>query len=191
MRRVISLFLFVLGVLGCNATVSSEHIYKEHTFSALVENVRLQSELIQAGKKNSDYVTATVPAVLFEPPIQVEDVRTETESHGKEIDFLIGYTKANLESSKEEIVSFWCPEDRENLEEKLADSDVFEANRTYLLKVPGFTIIGLVKHEDAISILKMNHMLFGVTLKQSDDQPCLVNAPVNDLELAIIEASYY
>jgi len=192
MRRATSLLLFVLATLGCSAEVSGDRIYKEHTFSALVKDVRLQSLLLQAGKKNSDYATVTVPAVLFDPPIRIEDVRTEKENYGKEIDFLIEYGKANIEGTREEIISFWCPEERGDLEKRLGDSELFNKNRAYMVKMPGFSVIGLVKHEDTISILNgMNSMLIGITLKQSGDQLCLVRGPVNDMELAIIEASIY
>jgi hypothetical protein len=181
----------VLSFLALTAFGNNkEYTYKNHIFLAVVKNVRLQAELVEQGKKDNDVVSVDVPAVLFDKPIKIVDVRRNKESFSKEIDFLVAYTKANIEGTKEDILSFWHPIVRESIRKSVEDKEMFKKNREYMLKNPGLVIIGLVKHKDSVSILEGDTIVLGVTIKSENGKLYLIEKPDNDMELAIIEASF-
>jgi len=190
MKKII-LSLGILIIIFASNAYSNELVYKDKTFTARVGNVRLQSELIAQGKTNGDQVSATVPAVIFNKQIVINDVRTVNKSYGPEIDILIKYLKANMEGTKEEVISFWHPSDRQEITEMVSDPQVFEQNKEFFKQNPGITIIGLIKQKSTRSILvNKNFMTFGINLKQSEGKLYFTNTPDNDLELAIVEASF-
>ena len=58
---------------------------------------------------------------------------------------------------------------------------------------PGLTILAIVRHgDDSISVLKQlsNKAVLGVPIIEKDGRLYLTDMPKNDLELAIIEASF-
>ena len=105
MKKII-LSLGILIIIFASNAYSDGLSYQDKTFTALVGNVRLQSELIAQGKTNGDQVSATVPAVIFNKPIVINDVRTVNKSYGPEIAILIKFLKANMEGTKEEVIAF-------------------------------------------------------------------------------------
>ena len=69
----------------------------------------------------------------------------------------------------------------------------FEKNREMMAKHPGLTILAIVRHGDgSISVLQQrsSKTVFGVTLFEKDGRLYLRDMPEDDLELAIIEASF-
>jgi len=133
----------------------------------------------------------TVPALLFEPPIRIDDVREDTGGHGPLVDFLVDYWRANIEADGTAIMAYWCEGERTAIRRLVSDEDMFERNRSILRERPGLTLAGLVRHEDTTSILqRRGRVVVGVTVRTGGAEPCLVQAPGDDLELAIIEASF-
>ncbi len=168
----------------------NEMLFKEHKFEALVEKVRLQTEFIDAGKKKSDRVAVTVPAVLFEPPVFIENAAKPGRSYGEEIDFYLHYIKANMEGTQEDILSCWEESERESKKEMMDNPELFKRNRDYFLKNPDVTFMGVVKQKDTVSLLVGDSMVMGVPLRKINGKYQLSKTP-NDSELAIIEASYW
>jgi len=190
MKKII-LSLGILIIIFASNTYSDGLSYQDKTFTALVSNIRLQAELTAQGKKYSDKVSVTVPSVIFDKPIIINDVRTVNKSYGPEIDILIKFLKANMEGTKEEVISFWHPSDKQEITQMVSDPQMFEENRVYFKQNPGVTIIGLIKQKSTRSILvNKNFMIFGINLKQSEGKLYFTNTPDNDLELAIVEASF-
>ena len=190
MKKII-LSLGILIIIFASNTYSDGLSYQDKTFTVLVGNVRLQSELIAQGKTNGDQVSATVPAVIFNKPIVINDVRTVNKSYGPEIAILIKFLKANMESTKEEVIAFWHPSDKQEITEMVSDPQMFEQNREFFKQNPGVTIIGLIKQKSTRSIpVNENFVVFGINLKQSEGKLYFTNTPDNDLELAIVEASF-
>ena len=190
MKKII-LSLGILIIIFASNAYSDGLSYQDKTFTALVANVRLLAELTAQGKKYSDKVSVTVPSVIFDKPIVIDDVRTVNKSYGPEIDILIKFLKANMEGTKEEVISFWHPSDKQEITQMVSDPQMFEENRVYFKQNPGVTIIGLIKQKSTRSILvNKDFMVFGINLKQSEGKLYFTNAPDNDLELAIIEASF-
>lgn len=186
--------LFILAACGGakNNASTTQNKFTEHEFSAKVINVRLQSRLIESGKSNDDVVTVKLPVILYPEPIVIEDVRKAgTLDLPKEVKFLVDYTKANLEGSPEEIAAYWAPGIRE---EKLRMiRKYFKKNREIMARHPGLTILAIVRHgDDSISVLKQlsNKAVLGVPIIEKDGRLYLTDMPKNDLELAIIEASF-
>ncbi len=155
-----------------------------------MRQVRLQSELIKQGKKNTDKVSVKVPAILFDQPIEIADVRSINKSFGPEIDFLAAYFKANIEGSKDEILSFWHAGEKERIQEMLRNDDLFKRNQTYMARNPGLVVHGLVKQVDSISVLQGKTAVIGIPMRKEDGRFYIIRKPSNDLELAIIEASF-
>lgn len=190
MKKII-LSLGILIIIFASNAYSDGLSYQDKTFTALVANVRLQSELIAQGKTNGDQVSATVPAVIFNKPIVINDVRTVNKSYGPEIAILIKFLKANMEGTKEEVIAFWHPSDKQEITEMVSDPQMFEQNREFFKQNPGVTIIGLIKQKSTRSIpVNENFVVFGINLKQSEGKLYFTNTPDNDLELAIVEASF-
>ncbi len=191
----------ILGVLffilaGCGGTENNasttQDKFTEHEFTAKVSNVRLQSQLIESGKSNDDFVTVKVSAILYPEPIVIEDVRKATTLNlQEEIKFLVDYTKANIEGNPEEIAAYWAPSIRE--EKMIMIRKYYEKNKEIMAKSPGLTISAIVRHgKDSISVIKhlSEKIVIGVAIIEKDGRLFLTDKPKNDLELAIIEASF-
>jgi len=174
-------------------SATTQNKFTRHEFTARVGNVRLQSQLIESGKSNEDLVTVSVSAILYPEPIVIEDVRTvSTPNLPEEVNFLVGYTKVNLEGSPEEIAAFWAPSVR--VEKMETIGKYYEKNREIVAKHPGLTVLAIVKHgDDTRSVITQlsQEVAIGVTMFEEDGRLYLMNEPENDLELAIIEASFH
>lgn len=175
-----------------NNASTIQNTFTEHEFTAKVSNVRLQSQLIESGKTNDDFVTVKVSAILYPEPIVFEDVREATTLNlPEEVKFLVAYTKVNLEGSPEEIAAYWAPSIRE--EKMKTIGKYYEKNRELMAKHPGLTILAFIRHgDDSISAINQltEKIVIGVTIIEKDERLYLTDTPKNDLELAIIEASF-
>ena len=190
MYQKLCVMLSFLVLASCGDINGQHQAYKSESFQALVKNVRLQSELIKQGKSNTDEVSVEVPAILFDQPIEIADVRNTNESFGPEIDFLVAYTKANIEGSKSDILSYWHASAKGGIRQMLENAELFEKNQAYMARNPGLVVVGLVKHKDSISVLQSRGSVLGITLKEENGKLYLVEKPKDDLELAIVEASF-
>jgi hypothetical protein len=156
-----------------------------------VGDVRLQKLLLDQGKRNDDSVSVTLPAALFDPPIEIADVRNATADHREHIEFLVTYYKAVIEGSKEEIVEFWCPGSQTKVKEMLNDPDLAERSREGVARNPDLVVVGLVKDSGLVSVLQKRSVgVWAVTMASNQGGICLVQNPPNDLDLAIVEASF-
>ena len=163
---------------------------EEHEFRALVSAVRLNTQLLGQGKKQSDQVSVSLPAILFKEPLRIADVRSAEVHSLDEVNTIVAYTKANIEGSAEEILSFWTPEERREKAELLNDSDMLKANREYHRENPGLTIVGVVFQDATASLLlERSHGVVGITVRRIGEEYFLTDDPSDDLELAIVEAS--
>lgn len=189
LRRLILMFSFVV-LSSCGNVTGQDQLYETHSFRAIVKNVRLQAELIRQGKSNTDTVSVEVPALLFDNPLKIDDVRTVKAKHGKEIDFLIAYMKANIEGSKSDVLSYWHPDAKGGVREMLENDEIFKRNKEYMSSNPGLVVYGLVRQNDSTSVLQGKRAVLGITIKSENGKLSLIEKPANDLELAIIEASF-
>ncbi len=175
------------------ASATTQNKFTQHEFTAKVSNVRLQSQLIESGKSNEDFVTVKVSAILYPEPIVILDVRKATTLNlPEEVKFLVGYTKVNIEGSPEEIAAYWAPSIREDKMKMIRK--YYEKNREIMAKHPGLTILATVRHgDDSISVINQlsEKIVIGVTIIEKDGRLFLTDKPKNDLELAIIEASFH
>ena len=99
---------------------------------------------------------------------------------------------ATLEGSPEEIAGFWAPGIREEKLKMIRRHH--EKNREIMAKHPGLTILAMVKHgEESVSMIHRlgGKTVGGVTLIEEDGRQFLIEKLENDLELAIIEASFH
>lgn len=165
-------------------------------FTAKVSDVRLQATLLEKGKSLDDSVSVKVPAIIFNKPIKIVDVRKAQRYHVIEIDTLISYLKANIEGSAVDMASFWAPNERKEQLADMSDPEMFKKNRSYRQEYPGLTILGIIYQDKTMSVLTREtdpNPIFptlGITFIKIDGKLYLTNHPSNDLELAIIEASF-
>jgi hypothetical protein len=184
-----SICCLVIGALLTATPALAERALEPRAFEARVDDVRLESRLLEQGKSKDDRVSVTVPAVIFEEPLRIDDVRSDDGGHGKLIDFLVRYWRANVAGDGEAVIAAWCPDSRERIRRFVGNEKLFERNQRALQERPGLTILGLVRHEDTTSILQdRGHTVTGLTLR-TEGAPCLVPAPADDLELAVVEAA--
>jgi len=160
MYKRLCVILSFLAVALCGDANGQNPAYKSKSFQALVKNVRLQSELIKQGKSNTDKVSVEIPAILFDQPIEIADVRNINESFGPEIDFLVAYTKANIEGSKSDILSYWHASAKGSVRQMLENDALFKMNQAYLARNPGLVVVGMVRHKNSISVLQGKRAVF-------------------------------
>ncbi len=178
----------VLLLFGAPSVAQEEP--REHEFRAAVSAVRLNSELIAHGKKHGDDVTLTLPAIFFEPPLVILDVRKFQLHTRDEVNLVVAYTRANLEGRAPDILAFWAPDEREDKSELLEDPEIFKKNREYHLGNPGLTILGMVFQDSTVTVLlKRSNRVVGINLVRAEDRFFLTDHPNDDLEIAIVEAS--
>lgn len=184
--------VFILGSFSSPALANEDGFYPQ-TFTAKVGDVRLQSELVAQGKSSEDVVTVTERVRLFSPPFSVADVRSVTHpTLFPEIDFLIEYTKANIEGDVQKIAEFWSPDERAEVMEKMANPDMLARNTEYFKNNLGLEIVGIVEQRATRSVLrKIGNGALGVNVVRKDDRLYLTNKPEDDLSLAIIEAAFF
>ena len=140
MKPWFSVFVIaLLATASCLAAPSAE----VHSFTAKVGDVRLSGQLVRQGKKMDDKVTVTVRASLLNTPLVIADVRTAAPTGMEDIDFLVRYLKANITGTAQEMGGFWLPTERAAKSAMFSDSRMMEANRTYLSRQPGLTVLGL------------------------------------------------
>jgi hypothetical protein len=165
-------------------------------FTAAVSDVRLQGTLQEQGKKLDDIISVKVPAIIFNKPIKITDVRKAKRYQVPEIDILISYLKANIDGSAQDMAAFWAPSEQKEMLEDMSNPEMFKKNRSYRQEYPGLTILGIIYQDKTMSVLTRetdpNPILpaIGITMIRIDGKLYLTNHPNNDLELAIIEASF-
>lgn len=190
MYKRLCLVVAFLALTSCADGKGENQVYRNHTFQAEVKKVRLQSQLLKQGKKNTDKVSVQVPAILFDQPIRIADVRNVDESFSPEIDFFAAYIKANIEGSKSDILSYWHASAKGHIQEMLNNDELFRRNQAYTARNPGLVAYGLIRQKDTIALLQGRTAVFGITMKEENGKLFLVEKPKDDLELAIIEASF-
>jgi hypothetical protein len=165
-------------------------------FTARVADVRLNGDLVKQGKSLDGDVTVNVRAVLFEKPIRIADARKAEPTGIPLVDALVSYVRVNLEGSAREMAAFWVPAERKEQLEDMTNPVLFERNRSYLRDHPGLVVVGMIFQKDTTSVL-VEHgdpipglAVLGVSFADVGGKPLLTNHPSDDLELAIVEASF-
>jgi len=185
-------FPLVMGMLLLSSICEGkEYQPKSHKYTAKVSTIRLNSLLIDKGKKQDDVVEVNVASIILDPPLEIKDARKAPRHSIPEINTLVNYTVANIEGSVKDLISFWAPEERAEKEKLMDNPKIFNANRKYHKKNPGLNIVGIVYQKETSSILIERHgSVTGVTFRKSGNKYYLTDKPTDDLELAIIEASF-
>ncbi|MDP7038446.1 MAG: hypothetical protein QGI45_04765 [Myxococcota bacterium] len=189
MKKYMLAGLILLLPCACGQVSSKMMGFSPHKFEALVKDVRLQGHLIEKGRKDEDMLSVTVPAVLFAPAIVVDDVRSAKNIYGEPMDTYIRYIKANIDGKLADILSFWTGPEHSRVAELFNNPEMLEKNRTYFKSKPGVKIVGMIKQAKTVSLLVGDSWIMGIPMQQVDGQYKIGKSP-DDLELAIVEASY-
>ena len=191
MKFLVVIKLAASAILPVYAIGTETKLPQPKTFTAKVVNIRLNAKLATPDKKPDGTVDVTVPAVIFTKPVEIADVRSINMHAIPELDTIIQYTKANIQGSEKEILSFWLPDERAGKSALLGQAKIFQANRDFHTKYPGLGVIGLVFQSQTSSVLiRRAGRVMAVSLNKKDGQLYLTDHPSNDLELAVIEASF-
>lgn len=187
-KQFVLLSLFVFVVFCFDSIAAKEKV----DFSAKVENVRLQTELIEQGKTYDSIVTVTVLAEKFEKPLVIKDVRTEGKHKIPEIDKIIKYHKAMSEGNPKKISEFWHPDERPGTLELINDPEVLSNMKAQINADPSLKVLSVIYQNGSSSVLVPLYpeIVIGYSLRKYKDKLYLSNKPSDDLELAIVEASY-
>lgn len=189
--QTISTSLLILGLTLAPPTRAAPPEVEMQEFRATVSSVRLSRDLVERGKSLEEEVAVTVPAILFPEPLVIPDVRTAKPHEMAEVNTLVAYTRANMGNSVDAILAFWAAEEREEKARLLADSEILKANRDYHQRDPGLEIVGVVFQESSTSVLlRRFQRVIGATVKEIEGKLYLTDMPHDDVELAIIEASF-
>lgn len=189
-QRYVQILVGLGLFLSVQMSAAADPRAEEQSFSAKVSDVRLSADLMAQGKQPEDQVTVVVGAKMFDPAVDIKDVRTAGKLPVPEIDFLKNYFKANISGSAEEMLAYWHPSDRAEKETMMADPAMLKANRGMFERNPGFVVRGLVFQEGTTAVLvKRGRFSFFFSLIKSGDGFLLTDRPGNDLELAVIEAA--
>jgi hypothetical protein len=167
-----------------------------HVFTAKVSDVRLQGTLVEQGKSLDDTVSVKILAILFKKPIKIADVRKAQTYNIPELDTLISYLKDNISGSAKDMAAYWAPDEQKEMLADMSNPEMFNRNRKYRQNYPGLTVLGMVFQDRTITVLTKEtdrNSVFpalGVTFIRIEGRLYLTNRPTNDLEIAIIEASF-
>ncbi len=160
-------------------------------FTARVAAVRLSSRLISHGSRPGGFVTVYVPAIIFDSPLEISDVRQAPSRLLPEISVIVSYSVANMEGSVDDILSYWLPGERKKKRKTIAEPAAFRANRQYYEKHPELTVLGLVFQKGTTAVLiERQGKVTGISLRKVGKKFYLTGRPSSDLELAVVEASF-
>ena len=163
---------------------------EDHTFTAIVSDVRLSSILVEDGKSRDDTVSVHVKAVIFEEPLIIADVRVATQNANLEVNSIINYYKTLMSKPASEVLQLWHADDRKAKEHEISD-ETLKHMRGYFEKNPTLSVLGVIYQDSTSSVLvEMGDFVVGFNLRESEGKLLLTDHPSNDLELAIIEASF-
>jgi hypothetical protein len=182
---LICLFLFSGGCDG------KENKLDTHRFTAKVSAVRLNSQLLDRGEDPNGSVSVEVPTIFFDPPINIKDARNKFHHKIPQINALVHYTAVNIDGSLEDVAPLLDPKERTEKVKFMSDPEIFKANQNYFKKYSGLNIIGIIYQKETASVLvNMRGSVMGVNIRKTDGEYFITDKPDDDLELAIIEASY-
>lgn len=181
---------FMLMCCAASPVTASPAVPQDMKFTAQVGKVRLQSKLIEKGKKDSDSVSVNVKYLRFSPPLVIDDVRKSSSQSNPEIETLRRYYIANLTGKASEILEFWEPGSRDRVAKMLNDPALFKLNREASSKDPSLRVVGILFQNGTESVMcGRPKREMGMNLKKVGNKFQLVNEPADDLQLAIVEAA--
>ncbi len=186
-RRYLVLSVLIASILySCgNAKL------KEHSFTAKVSSVRLSSILINQGNSRDSNVAVQVPARMFKEVLEIENFNNAENQGIPEIDRLIEYHKTMSNGTPEQVLDFWLPNEREQKAKTIHNPEMFTQVQAYFSENPRITIHGIIYQNESSSVLlDLGGYVTGHTFRNLNDHYYLSDNPTDDLELAIIEASF-
>ena len=186
MKKVI-----MLSLLFCATSAPANDFAQVHAFTAQVSKVRLSSQLIESGKSRTSSTTINVKSIIYNPPLNVPNVVESKGHENPEISILISYYASIITESGNEILEYWHPAEREGKKALIGNADVLARMKKHFSANPSLEIVGVVYQKESASVLiSLGGFVVGNTLRQDGDKLYLSDKPSDDLELAIIEASF-
>ena len=192
MRNILFIFLGLLPL-----TVHAQDFTRPSmkTFSAKVANVRLAADLLDKGKKMEDMVSVKASAIIFSQPIQIPDARKAKKYNQQAIDTFVKYISTCIDGTAADLTKFWVKSERSEQLALFSDPSALKLTHEQFKDNPGVTIVGLIfKGQETIvltrGVFTEPEYVLGVSLLRVDGNTFLTNITKEDLDLAIIEASF-
>ncbi|MCH8209197.1 MAG: hypothetical protein IIA62_09145, partial [Nitrospinae bacterium] len=91
--RIITFPLVMCMLLLSSICEGKELKPQPHKYTAKVSTIRLNSLLLDKGKKQDDVVEVKVASIIFDPPLEIKDARKALRHSIHEINTLVDYTK--------------------------------------------------------------------------------------------------
>lgn len=165
--------------------------FESHDFTATVSKVRLSSQLVADGKDREALVTVSTQAVIFESPLIITDFRLAPKHTDPFVNRVLQYHQAIVSQTSTELAQFWHPDERATKLKMMSDPATFNSIKEYYSTNPRLIILGVIDQGTTASILiDMGGFVIGLNIIESDGDLLLTDFPADDLELAIIEASF-
>lgn len=193
MKTLTLVILFLALPLAIHAKDFGRPVMK--TFTAIVSNVRLAGTLAEQGKEMNDMVSVKVRAIIFPKELKIPDVRKAEGYNQPAIDTYVRYNRACMNGTAEELARYWAKLERKEQKKLLADPEMLSRTHDYVRSNPGVTIVGLVFNGNQTTVLTREmfgetETVMGTSMIHEDGGTFLTNKPTNDLDIAIIEASF-
>lgn len=171
-------------------SVSADISFGPLSFTTKVQNVRINSVLVEAGKALDEDISVEVRGYRPDSSLAIDDVRKAGPQQDRHIAFVVEYLKTNMNGSVEDIVSFWVPEDRAAKRELLGDNVIFERNRKGMKAFPGLSVLLVMQSgKETIVFRSFGEFVLGMTVVEQDGKLFLKNQATDDTTVAIVEAA--
>lgn len=183
--KVFPFLLFILTIFS-----QQKEIAVLTEFNAKVSEIRLNAELLANGKKNDEIVSVKLKAIIFKNPMIIK-INNNQKNQYEEINFYIEYIRKNIDGSAKDISSYWSENEKVKKFKLISNPQMLEMNRNYFKNNSELKIVGIVFQQNTLAILiKIDNFVQATNMKKEKGKLVLTDYPDNDLEIAIVEASF-
>jgi hypothetical protein len=157
-------------------------------FSAAVDSVRLNSQLLSQGKKHGEVVEISVSGQLYNPPIKILNPLKDCSNKVKTIEFYCLYQRDLTSGNKNAVISKWSSDEQAS-KKALIDKhweEIIDSNKSN----SEIIVRGIIYQKTTDILLVGSKSVMGIPLKKSGNSYFMTDKPDNDLELAIVEATF-
>lgn len=190
MNRLILALAFFSFVL---CTFNSQQIYaasvpEPKTFTAERRAIRLNGQLPPSKEET---VTVKAKAIVYNPPLVIPDFTQYKEPLDQAVQFIVNYHKTLVNSGPDDISVMWHSGERNGKKELLEREGVLAAMKKHYQSNKRLEIYGIVYQENTESVpMKLGEYVVSFNIVKENGELKLTDNPDDDLEIAIIEASF-
>lgn len=188
-RLILALAFFSCVLCSFNSRqVHAASVPELKTFTAERRAVRLNGQLPQSEEET---VTVKAKAIVYNPPLVIPDFTQYKEPLDQAVQFIVDYHKAMVNSGPDDISVMWHSGERSAKKEFLQKKGVLAAMKKHYQSNKQLEIYGIAFQENTLSVLmKLGEYVVSYDILKENGVLKLTDNPDDDLEIAIIEASF-